>query len=854
MIVKGDGSLMKAEVALEYPVETILSGPAASVVGAGFLTGLEDFVVSDMGGTTTDIAVVAGGRPVIRAEGALVGAWRTMVEAVDVRTSGLGGDSEVHFDRQHRLRVGPRKAMPLSLLAQRFPATLAQLRSIAELERLPDHAAQFAFRNPGREPPEHLSALERRVWDALDLEPEHVSTVVRNASGLEALRRLADAGLATLRPSRRAMPCTCSSGSRDGGARRPSAVRAFSPSRSATRARHPRPLPRARSANAPMNTWCARRARAARRGARRTTRDSRRGAATGACSAIGSSRRSWPASRSRLCCRRRSASRGRSIAIGAPVGAYYPEVARRLGAQLSIPEHAAVCNAVGAVAGVVSQTVEILVNQPTFKVFRVHDPAGSEDYPDPEARARARAARVARARARGGAARRRGRSARRHQRERKARARRSGSASTWPRRWRVRPRPAARSPATSAPTAQHRIKAYRRIGLRHTKSPRGAGTGHGRYPYNGCMKQPDETLGRRSRRRPGTAEVSHAVFDRTRPYRHLRNPFEPLKVFSDDQVAAIHEAALVILETQGMKVLSADARVRYAQGRRDGRRGDADRAPRPRTRRRIARHRAARHHAAHRRPRAQRAAVEGLRRLRADLRTAEHHGHGARPARRNVRGLLQSDEAVPKLRGDPRARRRDRAAGYSGAHPSSGSDARAAHAVRQDSVHLLARPRPGRRQLRADPPRARHLARGVPLAPLHLHHHQHQLAAAARHSDGGRHHRFRRRRSGAHHHAVHAGRGDGAGDDRGRADARARRGARGPDARADRAAGRADRVRQLHLERRHEIRIAGLRHAGVRQGGVRRRPDGAISRTCRGAHRTPPPRTSPTSSRSTNRR
>ncbi len=71
------------------------------------------------------------------------------------------------------------------------------------------------------------------------------------------------------------------------------------------------------------------------------------------------------------------------IAIGAPVGAYYPEVARRLGAPLTIPEHAAVCNAVGAVAGVVSQTVEILVNQPTFKVFRVHDPAGSQDYPEP---------------------------------------------------------------------------------------------------------------------------------------------------------------------------------------------------------------------------------------------------------------------------------------------------------------------------------------------------------------------------------------------------------------------------------------------------------------------------------------
>ncbi|HXA36648.1 MAG TPA: trimethylamine methyltransferase family protein, partial [Steroidobacteraceae bacterium] len=77
------------------------------------------------------------------------------------------------------------------------------------------------------------------------------------------------------------------------------------------------------------------------------------------------------------------------------------------------------------------------------------------------------------------------------------------------------------------------------------------------------MKQPDETLGRRSRRRPSSADVSHAIFDRTRSYRHLRNPFAPMRVFSDDQVAAIHDAALVILETQGMKVLSADARVRY---------------------------------------------------------------------------------------------------------------------------------------------------------------------------------------------------------------------------------------------------------------------------------------------------
>ena len=198
MIVKGDGSLMKAQIALEYPVETILSGPAASVVGAGFLTGVADFVVCDMGGTTTDIAVVSGGRPVVRAEGALVGGWRTMVEAVDVRTSGLGGDSEVYFDRQIRLRIGPRKAMPLSLLAQTFPNILDELRSMAELAFHPEWPAQFAFRNPDRTAPEHLSSIEHRVWQSLNLAPRQVSALVRNASGLEALRRLADAGLATI--------------------------------------------------------------------------------------------------------------------------------------------------------------------------------------------------------------------------------------------------------------------------------------------------------------------------------------------------------------------------------------------------------------------------------------------------------------------------------------------------------------------------------------------------------------------------------------------------------------------------------------------------------------------------------
>src|SRR5690606_9164098 len=95
MLVRGDGSLVAAGFARARPIETILSGPAASLVGAAHLTGLSDAVVSDIGGTTTDIGLLGASRPAVAAEGASVGGYRTMVQAVDMSTHGLGGDSEV---------------------------------------------------------------------------------------------------------------------------------------------------------------------------------------------------------------------------------------------------------------------------------------------------------------------------------------------------------------------------------------------------------------------------------------------------------------------------------------------------------------------------------------------------------------------------------------------------------------------------------------------------------------------------------------------------------------------------------------------------------------------------------------
>ncbi len=131
MVVKGDGSLMDARVAVERPVETILSGPAASVVGARYLCGEADVLVVDMGGTTTDIACLQEGRPASSLEGATVGGWRTMVEAIAVHTSGLGGDSEVTFDVDAGMLVGPQRVVPLSLLAHQYPHVLPILEQHA---------------------------------------------------------------------------------------------------------------------------------------------------------------------------------------------------------------------------------------------------------------------------------------------------------------------------------------------------------------------------------------------------------------------------------------------------------------------------------------------------------------------------------------------------------------------------------------------------------------------------------------------------------------------------------------------------------------------------------------------------
>jgi N-methylhydantoinase A/oxoprolinase/acetone carboxylase beta subunit len=120
MVVRGDGALISAAMVRERPIETILSGPAASIVGARWLTGAQDALVSDIGGTTTDVALLKDGLPEIDPLGARVGGYRTMVEAVAMRTTGLGGDSEAHLittGLEGGFTLGPRRLIPVSLLA-----------------------------------------------------------------------------------------------------------------------------------------------------------------------------------------------------------------------------------------------------------------------------------------------------------------------------------------------------------------------------------------------------------------------------------------------------------------------------------------------------------------------------------------------------------------------------------------------------------------------------------------------------------------------------------------------------------------------------------------------------------------
>ena len=110
-VVKGNGTISKIDSIRDRPIDTVLSGPAASIVGAISLTGVKNAIVADMGGTTTDIGIVKNKRVELSKDGAVVGDWKIRVKSAQLFTFGLGGDSAIKTVDE-KIEVGPERVLP----------------------------------------------------------------------------------------------------------------------------------------------------------------------------------------------------------------------------------------------------------------------------------------------------------------------------------------------------------------------------------------------------------------------------------------------------------------------------------------------------------------------------------------------------------------------------------------------------------------------------------------------------------------------------------------------------------------------------------------------------------------------
>jgi N-methylhydantoinase A/oxoprolinase/acetone carboxylase beta subunit len=375
MVVKGDGSLVRAEWAGRRPVETILSGPAASVVGACHLSGQHNAWVVDMGGTTTDIASVREGLPHVRLEGARVGGRRTMVEAIDVHTVGLGGDSHVYFNREGKMLLGPRRVTPLCLLGKEFPTIRENLRRQIALDLRGEGLAQFAI--PSLRPANHPSSEDALLLSSMKNNP------------LPLRRRKIRFDWMMWRRIERMES--------EGSVQRSG----FTP----TDALHVLGL---------LQLWDAEAAKfgaeilAAQAGisvktlCRRVVQQVSYSIGKAVISKILEEKEKrlplWdqePTAEALLKLALLDTVDDEFVwdvtlqrplvAIGAPANAYLPRTAERLHAELTIPRHAEVANAVGAVVGSVVQRLEVLISPlDGGSRFRVHLPDGIRDFAELE--------------------------------------------------------------------------------------------------------------------------------------------------------------------------------------------------------------------------------------------------------------------------------------------------------------------------------------------------------------------------------------------------------------------------------------------------------------------------------------
>lgn len=392
MIVRGNGTLVSAAFAAERPIETVLSGPAASVIGAQHLiwngatsngrTALESGLVVDIGGTTTDIAVISGGVPRTTLSGALVAGHRTMVEAVDMVTVGIGGDSEIQVDSradEGPILLGPRRAIPLSRLAlDHFDLVIETLeRQLREAPRQATDARLLVSVATGQtDQAGQDSALDDResaVLHALSDGPRPVAAVAATGLQLNAIERLRQRGLvrvATFTPTDAVELLRPTADERPKGEHQAALLAG-------------RVLARQSRSNGSVIAESAE--AFAQQVVDRLTDEA---AAVILDVALGADEFAGQRpSQSALVAAGLDGHRGLVsidvsltapiVAIGAPAKAYLPAVGaqvagRNATSMVEVPEHADVANAIGSVVGQVRMIREANVSQPTKGQFRVH--------------------------------------------------------------------------------------------------------------------------------------------------------------------------------------------------------------------------------------------------------------------------------------------------------------------------------------------------------------------------------------------------------------------------------------------------------------------------------------------------
>lgn len=383
MMVKGDGSLISADTALARPVETILSGPAASVMGAAQLQPHDNAIIADMGGTTTDIAIVTGGEPTISAKATVIGEWRPMVDAIRVFSLGLGGDSEVRFQGGVGLAIGPRRVVPMSLLVHRYPEVLTTLERRVDAAVSPRSnrfaVALFAETSQKRS----FSQEETAAWQRLQTGPLDIEQLSQEDRPLaRALARLVRDGIAIysgFTPTDAAHVLGKASHWSTRAAELAAIVWARQMRQVYGWGKFEDNDPKGPSTAVEehmVQTICAALVSACLATDPGETRHGERERTARLFS-------EWISGNSTvdggLFSLKLDASRS-LVAVGAPAELYYPSVAHHFNVPLSIPEHSSVANAVGAVASSVIQRAQITVTQPVQGIFRVFAPDGPLDF------------------------------------------------------------------------------------------------------------------------------------------------------------------------------------------------------------------------------------------------------------------------------------------------------------------------------------------------------------------------------------------------------------------------------------------------------------------------------------------